>query len=34
VIVSGDRHLLDLTGVQPPVVTPATFLAVLARHGG
>lgn len=26
-LISGDQHLLDLLGSDPPVLTPATFLA-------
>ena len=29
-IVTGDRHLLDLTDAHPPVIGPAAFLARVA----
>ncbi len=28
-LVSGDRHLLELTDPEPPVLTPREFLALL-----
>jgi len=31
-LVSGDHHLTDLTDVNPPVVTPAEFLARLSAR--
>lgn len=33
VIVTGDRHLLDLDGLEPPALTPAAFLEVVERIG-
>jgi uncharacterized protein len=34
VIVTGDRHLLDLPALVPPVISPRAFLAALERTGG
>ncbi len=31
VIVTGDRHLLELEDLRPPALEPATFLALLDR---
>lgn len=31
VIVTGDRHLLDLDGLRPPAIEPAAFLALIER---
>ena len=33
VIVTGDRHLLDLDGLRPPALDPRRFLAVLEQAG-
>ena len=33
VIVSGDRHLLDLERLDPPAMTPAAFLDIVVRIG-
>ena len=33
VIVTGDRHLLEVDGLRPPAVTPRAFLALLAAYG-
>ena len=33
VIVTGDRHLPDITDLQPPAVTPRQFLDAIERHG-
>lgn len=30
-IVTGDRHLLDLEGLSPPVLEPRTFLALVEQ---
>jgi len=32
VIVTGDRHLLDIDGLEPPAIMPRTFLDWLARR--
>jgi putative PIN family toxin of toxin-antitoxin system len=32
VIVTGDRHLLEIDGLEPPAVPPRVFLATLERH--
>ena len=32
-IVTGDRHLLDIEGLEPPALTPRAFLDVLERIG-
>jgi len=32
VIVTGDRHLLDLPGLRPPALGPRAFLEILRRH--
>ena len=34
VIVTGDRHLLEITGLEPPAIRPREFLAILRRHLG
>ena len=31
VIVTGDRHLLDLEGLRPPAIEPGAFLALIER---
>jgi predicted nucleic acid-binding protein len=31
-IVAGDRHLLEIAGLEPPAVTPRAFLTILRRH--
>jgi putative PIN family toxin of toxin-antitoxin system len=31
VIVTGDRHLLDIDGLEPPALTPRAFLDVVER---
>lgn len=33
VIVTGDRHLLDLEGLRPPAIEPAAFLGLVERLG-
>jgi putative PIN family toxin of toxin-antitoxin system len=33
VIVTGDRHLLEVPDLQPPAVPPRQFLESLERHG-
>ena len=33
VLVSGDRHLLELRDPPPPMLSPRAFLAQLERHG-
>ena len=32
VIVTGDRHLLEIHGLEPPAIRPREFLAILQRH--
>ena len=32
VIVTGDRHLLELRNLEPPAIRPREFLAILLRH--
>jgi putative PIN family toxin of toxin-antitoxin system len=32
VIVSGDRHLLELSDLRPPAVAPRVFVAILTGH--
>jgi predicted nucleic acid-binding protein len=33
VIVTGDRHLLELADLRPEPVTPRQFVILLERHG-
>ena len=32
VIVTGDRHLLEVAGLEPSAIRPREFLAILLRH--